>query len=273
MPTRNGTKERARRGPWSRRDRERLKEIYGLRGDAAVARELRRSVASVRRMAERLFPRTARSGPWTAREELELRRYIGACAPPMIARILGRSLEEVNARIAALGRYRRQGAWTREEIIEFKRLYGTRADQDLGRIFGCSAEEIERLAREHALAKDKAFSRRLLGHGATRMPRWRDEEVALLQREYAARSNLELARKLGRTVKSMVSKAHHLGLRKSSERRRRMGRENVGVRYRARNGARPEGGVLRPEPAGPPSERDGAGDGAQPPSSPRKNDG
>jgi hypothetical protein len=32
-------------------------------------------------------------------------------------------------------------------------------------------------------------------------------------------------------VKSVVSKAHHLGLKKSSERLRSMGRENVSLRY------------------------------------------
>ena len=44
-------------------------------------------------------------------------------------------------------------------------------------------------------------------------------------------SNLELARTLGRSVKSVVSKAHNLGLKKDRERLRQMGRENVRLRY------------------------------------------
>lgn len=207
-----------------------------MRDDAAVARALQRSVASVQRMAAKVFPAVIRTGPWTEHEMLELRRHIGACAPAVIARILGRSLVEVNARIFELGRLRRHGAWTRDEIAEFKRLYATRTDQDLGRIFGRDLAQIEGLARELTLAKDKAFARRLRGWGATRMPRWRSEEIEFLEREYAARPNLELARALGRSLKSLVSKSHHLGLRKSSERRRRMGQENVALRYRAMDG-------------------------------------
>ena len=47
----------------------------------------------------------------------------------------------------------------------------------------------------------------------------------------------EAARRLGRSVKSVVSKAHHLGLRKNPERLVEMGRENVGLRYRDRRAA------------------------------------
>lgn len=241
MHTSNSSTGRAsstRRGRWSRRDQECLKELYGLRDDAAVARALGRSIASIQRMAQKLFPPVARTGPWTEHEALELRRHLGACAPEVLARILGRSLEEVNAKIAALDRLLKQGAWTRDEIVEFKRLYGTRTDEGLARIFGCSVEEIERLAREHGLRKDKAFASRQRGRGATRMPRWRTEEIELLELEYATRSNLELARQLGRSVKSLSTKAYHLGLRKSSERRRRIGQENVGIRYGSRGNER-----------------------------------
>jgi hypothetical protein len=183
-------------------------------------------------MAEKLFPLGAKSGPWTAREALELKRYLGATSPEVIARILGRSVQEINARIMELGRVKRGGAWSREDIAEFKRVYGTRTDDDLTRIFGRTLEEIRRLAKEHALSKDKAFIRKLDGESATRMPRWKPEELDLLKRDYPVQANLEIARKLGRSVKSVVSKAHHLGLKKSSERLRRMGRENVSLRYK-----------------------------------------
>lgn len=182
-------------------------------------------------MAEKLFSRTARTGPWTASEVVELRRYLGATSPEIIGRILGRPIEEVNERIFDLGRIKKDGTWPREELAEFKRIYGTRTDEDLSRIFGRSPEEVRRLADGLALAKDKAFVRKLVGEASTRMPRWREEELERLRHDYPVQSNLELARSLGRSVKSVVSKAHHLGLKKSSERLRTMGRENVSLRY------------------------------------------
>ena len=78
------------------------------------------------------------------------------------------------------------------------------------------------------------FLRKLQGEAATKMPRWTQEELDLLKREYATQSNLEIAQRLGRSVKSVVSKAHHLGLKKSTERLRDMGRENVSLRYQDR---------------------------------------
>jgi hypothetical protein len=220
-----------RRGRWSQREQARLKELYGLRDDNAIARELKRPVASIRRMAEKLFSGPVRTGPWTASEVGELRRYLGATTPEVIGRILGRTPEEVSERIFELGRIQKGGAFGREELVEFKRIYGTRTDEDLSRVFGRSPEEIRVLAKELALAKDKAFVRKLAGEAATRMPRWREEELDYLRRDYPSCSNLELARTLGRSVKSVVSKAHHLGLKKSSERLRSMGRENVSLRY------------------------------------------
>jgi hypothetical protein len=65
------------------------------------------------------------------------------------------------------------------------------------------------------------------------MPRWKAQDLEVLREDYATLSNLEIARKLSRSVKSIVSKAHHLELKKSSERLRVMGRENVRARYEA----------------------------------------
>ena len=93
-------------------------------------------------------------------------------------------------------------------------------------------ESIEAVAAEHSLAKDKAFVRKVSGEASTRMPRWTRAEIEVLQGEYECCSNLEIARRLKRSVKSVVSKAHNLGLKKSTERLRAMGRENVSLRYR-----------------------------------------
>ncbi len=221
-----------RRGRWSQAEQARLREVYGLKDDRVIARELNRPIASVRRMAEKLLPRAIKTGPWTAGEAQSLKRFLGASPPSKIARILGRPQEEVELRIRELGRVRIEHGWTREEVAEFKRLYGTRTDEDLSLIFGRSVEEVHRQAERHALAKDKAFVRKLRGEASTRMPRWGAEEIELLVRDYPLRPNLEIARELDRTVKSVVSKAHNLGLKKSSDRLREMGRENVSQRYR-----------------------------------------
>jgi hypothetical protein len=220
-----------RRGRWSQAEQARLKELYGLRDDVVIARELKRPVTSIRKMAEKLFTGPVHTGPWTAEEVLALRRYLGASSTEVIARVLSRPVEEVNERIIELGRIQRDEDWGREELAEFKRIYGTRTDEDLTRIFGRSLEQVHKTAEVHALAKDKAFVRKLAGEPATQMPRWREEELELLRRDYPLRSNLDLARVLGRSVKSVVSKAHHLGLKKAADRLREMGRENVSLRY------------------------------------------
>ena len=227
----SGRSSAPRRGRWSQAEQARLRELYGLRDDASIARELNRPVASVRRMAEKLFPLGTHTGPWSANEVLRLKRYLGAASEEVIARVLGRSVEEVRTQILELGRIRHDGSWTREEIAEFKRIYGTRTDEDLSRIFGRTVSDVRELAAQHALAKDKAFVRKIRGEASTRMPRWSQEELEILRHEYPIESNLDIAKKLNRSVKSVVSKAHNLGLKKSSERLRRMGRENVSLRY------------------------------------------
>lgn len=183
-------------------------------------------------MAEKLFPQGTRTGPWTADEMLALKKYLGATTPEVIARILGRTVDEVDRQIMDLGRITRDGGWTRDEVAELKRVYGTRTEEDLSRIFGRRVSEIRAIADEYALAKDKAFTRKLRGEASTKMPRWTDAELEILKSDYETVSNLDLARKLKRSVKSVVSKAHNLGLKKSTERLRAMGRENVSLRYR-----------------------------------------
>lgn len=68
-------------------------------------------------------------------------------------------------------------------------------------------------------------------HGQ-KMPRWTVKQEALLRRFYADNPNSAVAKRIGRSVKSVVSKAHQMGLRKSKKRLREMGAENVRWRYR-----------------------------------------
>lgn len=221
-----------RRGRWSQAEINRLRELYGFRDEAAIAHELNRPEASVRKMAAEIFNAPTRSGPWSAEEIAELRRYIGGTAYDVIARKLGRSAEEVAQQIDEMRKVQQVGRWTQEEIADFKRLYGTRTDEDLALIFGRTLESVKRLGERYCLAKDKAFVRKLTGSAATRMPRWDKAAIDQLRDLYPKTANLDLALKLNRSVKSIVSKAHNLGLKKEVERLREMGRENVGMRYK-----------------------------------------
>ncbi len=224
-----------RKGRWTQAELARLREQFGLRDERLIARELNRSVASVRKMGEDLFRDVApRTGPWSADEVQRLKRYLGASTPDVISRILGRNEAEVRSQISELGRLQDDGQWTRDELIHFKRIFGSRSDEDVSLIFGRSLKAVRALAEQLRLAKDKAFIRKRNGQGATRMPRWSDEELLLLRQSYPSTANLEIARRLGRSVKSVVSKAQHMGLRKDPVRLQEMGRENVSVRYQER---------------------------------------
>ena len=183
-------------------------------------------------MAESLFPGTTRTGPWSAGEVRDLRRYLGGSSIEDVARILSRSSFDVQRKVEELRGQQQSRRWTREEIAEFKRLYGTRTDEDLGVIFERSPDSVKRLASRLCLAKDKAFVRRLSGPSSSRMPRWELGEIEKLVTLYPVEPNLEIAQRLNRSVKSIVSKAHNLGLRKEADRLREMGRENVSLRYR-----------------------------------------
>jgi hypothetical protein len=63
------------------------------------------------------------------------------------------------------------------------------------------------------------------------MPRWGENEIALLRDGYSRVTNLVLARQLGRSVASVANKANQLGLKKDSDVLREMGRRNVATRY------------------------------------------
>lgn len=233
-----------RKGPWSQAEIERLKLRYGLQPDAIISRDLNRSVESVRRMAKRVFAGEPRAGPWSAAEVQSLKNYIGAAGIEIISEILRRSPAEIRRKVEELQGQVRSGKWTSEDVQQLKRLYGTRSNPDLAIILGRTQADLERHAAELCLAKDKGYQRRNSETARpTRMPRWSDKEIALLRELYPESRNLEVARRLRRSQKSIVSKAHALGLKKTSRRLRDMGRENVSLRYRAR----PAGAEARPE--------------------------
>ena len=111
-----------------------------------------------------------------------------------------------------------------DEIREFKRIYGTSRDHDLAEKFNISIHQVRYLAAQHCLGKDKKK------FPIENMPRWTSEEVELLKELYGNSSNSEVAKNLKRTIKSIVAKAHNLGLKKNSNRLAEMGRQNVKLR-------------------------------------------
>jgi len=225
--------EGPRRGRWSQDEIAHLQDWYGLKDIETLARELARRPQSVQRQAELVCRSARRSGPWTAAEVFELKRYLGLATQDVIASILGRDVAEVRRQISELGRVHCDGPWSREELGQFKRKYGSRSDEDLALIFSRRIEEVRALALELRLAKNKVFLKRHKPKQKTSMPRWTAESLRQLRELYPSESNFQIATHLGRSVKSIVSKAHHLGLKKQVERLRQMGRENIKSRHGA----------------------------------------
>ncbi|MDP6850610.1 MAG: hypothetical protein QGH51_09865 [Planctomycetota bacterium] len=220
-----------RKGPWSQSEIERLKRSFGLKTDALIARDLNRSVESVRRMAKRVFSGEEKTGPWSAREVQALKNYIGVSSLESVSLILRRNPNEIQRKVEELQSLAASGPWVSDDIQVLKRLYGTRTNQDLVLILGRPESDIVEKANELCLAKDKGFSRRGSGNGSTPMPRWSQAEIERLRELYPITPNLQIAQDLNRSVKSIVSKAHDLNLKKSPERLQAMGRENVSLRY------------------------------------------
>ncbi len=227
-----------RKGPWSQSEIEKLRHRYGLYSDARLSQDLNRSIDSLRRMAKRVFSGEPRVGPWSADEVVALKSYIGAAPLETISLILRRTPAEIQRKVEELQSQAVGGPWTSHDLQQLKRLYGTRSDSDLAVILGRPEADIDEKARELCLAKDKQYQRRQAGAQSTKMPRWTKEEEEKLRELYPERPNLEIAQLLQRSQKSVVSKAHDLGLKKTNRRLRAMGRENVSLRYR-----KPEGGA------------------------------
>jgi len=114
--------------------------------------------------------------------------------------------------------------WQPDEIRDLRSLYSSTEDEILAERFGTTIEEVTRKAAQLALAKNKASFRKV------KMPRWTAEDIEVLRDLYPTTSNLEIAQRLGRSQKSVNSKAHQMGLRKSHDRLRQMGGENVKLR-------------------------------------------
>lgn len=230
-----------KRGNWSTHDLERLRTLYPRTRIESVARLLRRSAGSVQRKAQELFgtdaaPALRRERPWTSGDDLKLREGFGALEFRALCLVLGRPAADVAARIATMRTHLRTDLrWTRLELALLKRLYGSRSNEDLVVCLSRPIEQIDAKASELRLSKDKGFLAQQDGPVVVRqrMPRWRPEEVDLLRRLYPTTENLDLARRLRRSVASVANKANQLGLKKGEQALREMGQRNIAARYRS----------------------------------------
>lgn len=59
---------------------------------------------------------------------------------------------------------------------------------------------------------------------------WTTRQLELVRELYPNTPNAEIAAQVGHSVKSVVAEAHRMGLKKSPERLRQMGVENVRLR-------------------------------------------
>lgn len=221
-----------KRGNWSTHELERLRVLYPRAREESVARLLRRSVPSVQRKAQELFSMPAPAREWTAGDDLRLREGYGVLDLEALSLVLGRSTVDVAGRIAhTRSNLHTEWRWSRVEIAMLKRLYGSRRDEDLVVCLSRPIGQIRARAASLCLSKDKAF---LAKAGTVRqtMPRWGEPDVRLLRELYPSISNLELARRLNRSVASVANKANQLGLRKAPDVLEEMGRRNVSARYR-----------------------------------------
>ncbi len=117
--------------------------------------------------------------------------------------------------------------WEHAELMRLRRIYASNTDSELAKTFDCTEREIERRSAALALRKNKAAS---AFRGTVKMPRWTMAQIRLLRERYPDVANMDLAIEIGRSLKSVVSKAHKLGLRKSEERLKAVGYENVAWR-------------------------------------------
>lgn len=111
-----------------------------------------------------------------------------------------------------------------DQIKVLKRKYGRADNESLAQELGLTVDVLVQAASDYALAKDK---RSFKGNP---MPRWKAEEVEQLKLLYPETANIEIARIMGRSEKSILAKAHRLNLKKTTERLSARSRENVRLR-------------------------------------------
>lgn len=211
---------------WGREKDGVLRSSYGVVSTQSLARRFRLSVAAIERRALQLFPvvdepEVPEVVDWTAERQARLCAMLGRVPLPLAARLLGVSRRALGARLVRLRTQpRREGPWSSAEIRTLRLLYSSREDGALALGLCRDVRQVRAMATTLALKKDKGFAKRRAPDLTTRMPPWTDGEVAYLQTKFPVESSRAIALRLGRSEKAVASKARHLGLSKSTERRR-----------------------------------------------------
>jgi hypothetical protein len=231
-----GVAARERTGAWSAPEVDVVRRHFALRDLAVLARRLRRSAASVRARARVLFHKRGKDEPWSPADDQRLRLSYGFAPDADVALALGRTLAATRARVRELGRRQNPSPWTSADDELLRKVYGSRTLPAVELCLQRPRELIEAAAARLRLGKSRRFlaAQRVVA----RMPRWNAAAVAELRRLYPDHDNLELARRLDRSVASIANKANLLGLRKRRQWLRQAGRAYARKRWSAAAAAR-----------------------------------
>lgn len=228
----SGTDGAWRRGRWTALELALLVELLPERSLEDISVRLRRPVetvrAAIRRVCERPMDASAPRETLLDEELERLQRVLLLHSDDDAPWVVGRTHASIRSILNELRRQRRGEPFSAPEQRLLRERYGRHADFDLARVLGRDADEIAVEAARLCLGKD----RRTELPRPARMPRWTEEEVELLRREFSIRATREIARQLGRTTQSVSSKAKQLGLRKSVDRLRSAGRGAAVTRHR-----------------------------------------
>lgn len=222
-------KERGIQGRLSKTALTYIAENFGRKRTEDIAAYLNRREDVIRARAAALIP--LRNGMWNQEQDIALRARLGRASTEDVARSLGRSVDMVRERVKILRALSpTYTPLSRGEILEVRARYGRLTDDEIAVVFRRPPQMIEEVVKRYRLRKDKAWAFEM--GGKTDMPRWTSADVALLKKLYPMRGAVEVAAMLNRSTKSVMSKASRLGIGKTEERMREMGRENVSQRER-----------------------------------------
>jgi hypothetical protein len=230
--------------PWVCDEDQRLRSCLGVSSLAVISLVLRRPVLEIVARVEELATKV-RSGDWCSEEVKSLKCLYGSRDDAVLSVILSRPVEEIQEK-ASEHRLAKSNALLRRLADECTILTAPLVTSGFARSTFDGADGARRGAPGGATAggatagggtASGATAGGATARGATaqgRLPRWTGDEVEALKTIYPHKFNVEIAKILRKSVKSIMSKAHDLGLRKSAELLVLMGKTNVEVRYARR---------------------------------------
>jgi hypothetical protein len=190
---------------WSKKELAILHARYRLEGGASIARELKRSLASVHHAAKKHGLRVqthVRYPSWTAREEAFIRAHAGQRLAEDIARDLKRTTNAVRLRAIKLGvPLTRTFSLTPAQQKFVRAHFTTMTYRQLGAALKISWRWIQRFAGQQGLRKQD--------HHA-----WTPAEDKKLRAMYGTVSTREIARRFRKTMPAIAGRATNLGIRK-----------------------------------------------------------